>query len=46
MSEIPLVWFKPANTAMVKRAIIKQNRIGAYLDFDDDIDVRLWQSNC
>jgi hypothetical protein len=46
MSETLLLWFKSANTARVEKAIITQNRVSEYLDFDDDIDIRLWQSNC
>jgi hypothetical protein len=37
---------KAPNAASVNWPKIIQNRVGAYLDFDDDIDVRLWQSNC
>jgi hypothetical protein len=40
-----LLWSE-APAAKVKRAKIVQNRVGTNLDFDIDIDVRLWQSNC
>jgi hypothetical protein len=46
MSDILLLWSKSPNTATVNRSKIIQNEVDAYLDFDDDIDVRLWQSNC
>jgi hypothetical protein len=41
-----LLWSRAPNDTRVNWAKIIQNRVGAYLDFDDDIDVRLWQSNC
>jgi hypothetical protein len=41
-----LLWSRAPNAARVNWTKIIQNRVGAHLDFDDDIDVRLWQSNC